>query len=359
MNSREVLNILMISPESWGTCKVSKHHYAEHLASLGHRVFFLAPKKEAKVSAPKGIELLDPPRAPRGMRFFPPFWRKRAHRKIGKKLSRDCNVDFDRIWTFDTSWLFDLRSIAPKAFTILHLVDLSMEFEWKVAASEADLCLGSSKRLKEKLGRIQRNSHFIHHGYSAYPVQNDLLPGDKAKVVYAGNLTIEYLDRPRLMQLIETYPHVDFHFFGDQGKENLSGGRQSSFLEQLREKSNAHLHEAVSPEKLASYYASADVLLLCYDPAHRAQISNPHKVMEYLGSGKPILSTHLEEYAEIPELITMIDDVEEYVASLEKLIAQKDEQLAEKRKAFAASNTYSRQIERIESLIAESLKHGR
>ena len=357
MRPDKPLNILLISPEPWGTCRVSKHHYAEHLAALGNEVYFLAPSVSELSDLPRGIHLVTPPRIPRGLRYYPSFWRKRAHRQIGKRLSKSCGVEFDRVWSFDTSWLFDLEAIAPKAFRILHLVDLSMEFEWKIAASQANLCLGSSWRMRDRLKEIQPNSHFIHHGYTIYPTVDVKLEGDRPQVVYAGNLTISYLDHERLIMLLDSYPDCDFHFYGDQGSGNLSKGGERSFLDRIKGYSNVHLHESVEPEQLASIYRQADVLLVCYHPDHREQVSNPHKVMEYLGSGKPILSNVLEVFEEQKDLIAMEDDPEKYVSRLAELIAQKDPELEKRRMDFAKQNTYLKQIQRIESLIQQSIAH--
>ena len=37
------MKVLLISPQHWGTMRVTKHHYAIELAKLGHEVFFLEP----------------------------------------------------------------------------------------------------------------------------------------------------------------------------------------------------------------------------------------------------------------------------------------------------------------------------
>jgi len=37
------MKVLLISPQHWGTMRVTKHHYAIELAKLGHEVFILEP----------------------------------------------------------------------------------------------------------------------------------------------------------------------------------------------------------------------------------------------------------------------------------------------------------------------------
>ena len=37
------MKVLLISPQHWGTMRVTKHHYAIELTKLGHEVLFLEP----------------------------------------------------------------------------------------------------------------------------------------------------------------------------------------------------------------------------------------------------------------------------------------------------------------------------
>jgi hypothetical protein len=108
----------------------------------------------------------------------------------------------------------------------------------------------------------------------------------------------------------------------------------------------------MTPEVLRSYMLCSDVLLLCYNPVFKDQISNPHKVMEYLSTGKPILSTVLDEYRDTGDLITMVDDEKIYVQTLSGLLSEKEENKAKERGNFAINNSYDKQIGRINELIA-------
>lgn len=344
-------NILIISPENWGKCRVSKHHYASHLANQGNRVYFLA-KNQIDFSSPEsGITLLTMPEIPPGMRFLPAFIRRIIHKKLGDKIRKKAGVTFEIIWSFDTSVLYDLESAFPESYRILHVVDLSMTFQWRIAAKAAHLCLGSSKIIVARLKQINPNSHFIHHGLAVYPTIKHTFT-EKQNVVYAGNLNIKYLDRPRLERLIRTYPDVTFHFIGDSGADNLSDRSDANYTHTLSQFPNCKLYGAMTPEVLRSYMLCSDVLLLCYNPVFKDQISNPHKVMEYLSTGKPILSTVLDEYRDTGDLITMVDDEKIYVQTLSGLLSEKEENKAKERGNFAINNSYDKQIGRINELIA-------
>ena len=77
--------------------------------------------------------------------------------------------------------------------------------------------------------------------------------------------------------------------------------------------------------------------------------------VEYLDSGRCVLATKTLEYEQYPSLIEMADTNEDFLQKFEQIVASPSnwnthEQTAE-RKAFAADNTYSRQIDRISAVI--------
>jgi len=72
--------IYVISPERWGTMKVSKHHYAMELAALNCRVFFIEPpdlsNKDITISPCADHPMISLVRYKpvfRGKRFLPAF----------------------------------------------------------------------------------------------------------------------------------------------------------------------------------------------------------------------------------------------------------------------------------------------
>ena len=78
----ENLNILLISPNYWGTMFVSKHWYAIELAKRGNNVYFLEPPRNKQ---PFQIELLKEYSSlyivryatfQRGIKFLPKFLSK-------------------------------------------------------------------------------------------------------------------------------------------------------------------------------------------------------------------------------------------------------------------------------------------
>src|SRR5690606_1014053 len=127
------------------------------------------------------------------------------------------------------------------------------------------------------------------------------LPGTHAiRVGYAGNLDLRYIDWNLLDRIISEHAGVGFYFAGPH-KEN-------SAVDRLRQKPNAHFLGKLPSAQLGSFYRKMDVLLLCYlADDYPDQLANPHKIMEYLGSGKVVVATRTGEYEafESPGMLVM------------------------------------------------------
>ncbi|WP_340153600.1 hypothetical protein [uncultured Marivirga sp.] len=347
-------NIILISPEPWNHIFVSKHHYATHLAKRGNKVFFLNPPSKSLQIEETNIENLYSVHYNgfvKGLRFFPRILRNYLLRKKFEQLQKVCNTEFDIVWSFDNSVFFDFSALPKKAFCISHTVDLNQDFEFEKAAQSADLCLGVSQAIVDKQKQFNGRSFFINHGYnqSAAQFNEDLvLPGKQSiKAFYAGNLNIRYLDWELIQTSIEEFPQVDFIFAGpwDEGAQKTD----------IIAKHNFHYIGVLAAKDLRSFYEISDLLLITYKYAlYPEQLSNSHKMMEYLGSGKMILATWTKEYESLAEedLIKMAKNTEEFLILFQEVIADLDKWNSKHKSGvrvkIAAKNSYINQLRKIE-----------
>jgi glycosyltransferase involved in cell wall biosynthesis len=348
-------SILLISPESWEHIFVSKHHYAINLGRRGNNVYFLNPpslKKEVAWTGYTNVWKVNYTGFPVGLRFFPKFLQKQIIKKTLKKLESLCSVRFEVIWSFDNSVFYDFSAFSADLLKISHIVDMNQDFQTRIAAKTADICFGVSSPIVNKLRRYNKNTFFINHGCNDLAGKKIVsLPGNnRTKAVYAGNLNIRYLDWYLFKEVITKNKDIDFIFAGpwEEGelKKSLASCSNVWYLGQLH------------AEELRSYYAAADVLLLLYKvDEFPEQLSNSHKMMEYLASGKMIVATYTKEYRELitEGLLLMTKDKKEFsqllLAAVQNLEYWNSIEKQEKRKAYALDNTYEKQINRIESLI--------
>ncbi len=352
-------SILLISTEAWGEHMVSKHHYAVQLAEMGNQVYFLNPPSGADritqiAGQSENLHIVDFV-ITRGIRFLPAFLSNRAQRKDAERLAQFCDTAFDVVWSFDNSRFYYLPAFG-KCLKIAHIMDLAVNFHTPIHAGSSDFCFGVTQEIVGRLKRFNAKTYFVNHGFSPLEgLEIEASTSNRKQVAYSGNLLLHFIDRQLVLKLVNHFSHVDFNFFGGYAKSNLSdGGDQESqaFIEQLQTATNVRLHGALDRKKLLEQLAQQDVLLLFYDSKKYAgACHNSHKIMEYLSTGKEILSTPILEYAE-SELVHQVDDHDAYIAQLTILLEKEaDKEVQAKRVAYAADHTYLRQINRIQTIV--------
>ncbi len=347
-------NILIISPEPWDHIWVSKHHYAHKLAEMGAKVVFAnPPKKKWHLTHTEfsNLQVLHYPKFIKGLRKFPTTISQMLFKRKLKQIEKYCATSFDIIWSFDNSVFFDF-TLMKHSFNISHIVDLNMDTEFKKAVQTSNLFLFNSRPIENKSISLNRESHFINHGFCniSIPVETEIQSKNgNLNVGYAGNLDIVYLDWKILIKTITSNPNINFHFAGKTDTP--------SKFEQFN---NVTYHGLLNTKNLMAYYQQMNILIICYlADIYPDQLANPHKMMEYLGTGKPLLVTYTSTYKEYNEgIILMCQKNEEFLSKLKTLVSNYEhynsEDLILKRKTIARSNTYEKQIERIEKLINET-----
>ncbi|MCV9388804.1 hypothetical protein [Reichenbachiella ulvae] len=352
-------NILLISPEPWEHINVSKHHYARHLAQRGNQVVFANPASdhwELKDTDTEGLQELNYPKFLKGLRLLPAFISQRLILKKFNQIQNYCQLNFDIVWSFDNSVFFDFTCLP--SFNINHIVDLNQDFETKKAASTADLCLGCSDLIINRLTQYQTNCHLIQHGFNDKTLTQEIkLPGQQiTKALYAGNLDMPYLDWGIFHQIVTDNPTVDFILLGPWTGKSNAQNNTSSVIETVFAANNVHHLGPIAADDLPNYYAAADLLLILYQEEHHLDQANPHKMMEYLGTGKPIVATYTKMFDGLDErIIRMSKKNQGYPELFRQTVKQLSElshaELCAKRSCLAMDNTYPKQIERIEKLI--------
>lgn len=353
--------ILIISPEPWEAHAVSKHHYARVLAEVGRRVLFLDPP----VVGGKGIEVLDTDiqalsviRAEKlapGLRFWPGMARRRLERRWLESLEQTIGVSIVTIWLFENSRFFDLN-FAGDRLKIYHQVDLNQRYNQEIAASTADICFCTTDFIIGDLLPHNPRTFKIHHGVA--------VPGDNLEsrntethqggpvATYVGNFNMSYFDWETMTRLIESHPNVTFNLVG--GYSDTTPLRHA-----VAGAPNVRWWGKLPFVEIPPILAASDVLLVTYVRAHQADQASPHKVMEYLYSGKTIVCSYTDEYKDKAHLVEMAEPDEEVDALFAGALAELDRknapELQAARRAFALAHSYEKQLSRIEEHVWQEL----
>lgn len=375
-------NILVISPQSWGVMHVSKHHYAIELARMGNQVYFLNPPLfdaglTVAISPHDSIDNLSLVTYhlffPYNLRFHMRWLYDRLMRWQMRRVLNKIGVAFDIAWCFDTNLFADLRVFGAKK-VVYHIADQIMNDSGVSAAATADLVIAVDQTLLSKLVQVDVPKQVVGHGLAEpFALQaekrlaNEIVEksNDNPKQVgYVGNLLITSLDRKTFKQIIDIHKDVIFHFWGSyvSSEKNICGGNPPetlAFVDYLNSMPNVILHGAIETERLAEEIQSMDVFLLCYDVCNDINGGcNSHKMLEYLSTGKVVVSSHLSSYEKYNDLVRMSgkqdnsDLLRVFSKTVLDLQIYNDPLIQKSRLQFALNNRYTTQIIKIDELLS-------
>ncbi|HEY4156282.1 MAG TPA: hypothetical protein VGM24_12665 [Puia sp.] len=377
--------ILILSPQSWGKMLLAKHHYAIELASRGNEVYFLNPpdndhwswkRATQRISVLKSADhsnlfLIDQ------QLFFPYkiiFHARRLYnffiRKQIADILRVIGKPVDVIWSFDLGNLFPLRYFNPSVYKVFHPLDEPRTPEAIRASAGADVLFSVTGEILARY-KYPLSRHLINHGISDEFIkeQPDHRNGDRIQVGFSGNLLRRDIDRDTLLSIIRDNQELDFNFFGSYeiGQSNIGAGmdnRTAGFIKDLKILANVKLHGVLDSAALAAALNEMQVLLICYDiEKDQSRGTNYHKVMEYISTGKVIVSNNITAYAGEPALVRMVAERNNnknlgtlFLDTVRNLDTHNSPELFHYRVNFARNNTYKRQLDRIEELIRQTRK---
>lgn len=377
--------ILIVSPQSWGNMFISKHHYAIALAKRGNEVYFLNPPDNDKWGIQSKSKRIKIEKSGlntnfsliRHQLYFPYILKFHAKplydflmRKQVKDILSVINKPVDIIWSFDLGNLYPLHLFNKQSYKIFHPVDEPSDKLSIQAAEGADIVFSVTREILEKYKHLPVPRHFVNHGLA----EEFLMPGPSIvemagrpiQVGLSGNLLRIDLDRNILLQIVRENPAVQFNFYGSYtlAQSNIGGGEDKatiSFISSLQSFSNVILHGTLPALALAKALQQMDALLICYDiKRDQSKGTNYHKVMEYLSSGKVIIANNISTYRDQPDMVRMTKSRENndelpqlFKETISNLDVYNSPEMQQKRINYAKQNTYSQQLDKIESLLGE------
>lgn len=367
--------ILIISPQSWGKLYTSKQHYALELSRLGNIVYFLNPPTrkiglefQIEKNIAQNIFIINYQLPfPYILRFHFPDLYDILFQMTLRSIKNKINEKFDLVWCFDNNLSYDLN-IFDAEIKLFHIVDNLASSNTPKTAFTADIILGVSDYLLENTKTLNKPKYFINHGLSNYFVsqakrnlefktykknENEII-----RFGYVGNLFLSSIDRTTFLEIIHSNPDVEFHFWGPKDEfGSASSSENKLFINLLMREGNTHFHGIVSPEELANNIFFMDGFIVCLDRNKDINKgSNSHKILEYLSTGKIVLSNYISTYADKDLLVMSSNDENDDMPNLFNKIKNNlnfynSAELREKRIEFALDNTYEKQIQRIQKII--------
>ncbi len=365
--------ILILSQQNWGVNQLSKHLYAKEL-SKKNKVYFIhtIPNKQQSKNVvieniEKNLYLVSINLGVIGVTKLPSFLIDIQTNKIIQKILKALNISKpDVVWSFEQSRFQNLKQFRA-SISIFHPVDYilkSRPFLSKIANS-ADIVLSVSEAILDKIN-TSTPKYFINHGVdeiflSHYKTSTppNFISQHKVNVGYVGNLQMQLIDWDNLIQTVKKNPELNFIFIGPDKKSNIGGKVKQPKINLLKMLPNTNFTGSLTKEELIKLLSFLEIFWLCYDnKKFPIEVSNSHKILEYLSTGKVIVSNFISTY-ENSTLLEMTNSNDELKSKIKEITSNlsnyNNANLQQERINFAKENTYKKQIERIEKFITVTI----
>jgi len=361
--------IWIFSQQNWNGLKVSKHHYAETLADAGAKVYYFNPPqdsgwkiKKAKLSINNyfNINVVS-------QQFFFPINLKFHFRflynqliKIQLKILRRNLPLPDFVWSFDLSNNFPLFNFG-NSYNIFHPVDEPLNKTALNAYKGAHLILSVTEEILSKYpDNLPKHliNHGLHHSFITNYAPKEI--NGSINVGMSGNWLRQDLDRNTIKEIITNHPNINFECWGNmEYDEKTTDSETIEFIQFLTNQFNVKLHGIVNAKELAIAYQQMDVFLICYDiQKDQSKGTNYHKVIEFLSTGRVVISNNISYYDTKPNLLEMsksrIDNIELpniFNKVIKEISSYNTTSKCECRRNFALDNSYEKQLTKIEKLL--------
>lgn len=367
--------VLILSQQDWGTMFLSKHHYAVELGKMGNQVYYVEgpnsdmslAKGEVQINATehKNVFFIRHRLSfPLFVKFkLPAVYNFLIARHI-KRLIKGLPQQVDAVISFDISNTLPLIAFS-KCSRILIAADDSKDKSAVDAGKGASAILGIAKELLDKYESYNVPKYLLGHGVAAYFINEEVSTkgNNPLQIGMSGNFLRRDLDRQTMLAIINENTEIVFNLWGscNYNNSNLLSDKDNNtlaFIEALRKCKNVMLHGQVSPSVLAAALKKMDGFLICYDiEKDQSGGTNYHKVLEYLATGKVIVSNNITTYDTSDRLIQMPAErnnvklpalFKEVVTNIDKYNAVSQQQ---KRITYAKEHTYVSNLQKIASYL--------
>lgn len=378
--------VLVISPQAWDGLKLSKHHFADELARSGSDVFFLNPPSTGQrgvtiARESNGVSVLDYTTFVRGRRFWPSSITSALEKLEAKRIERAMRKPADIVLSFDSTRFTELRDFKARV-RIFHAVDKIDPSAIDRIAGSADTIFSVSDVILSELPASPGRQIFLNHGLApdyaglarerlASRATSSYAPGTPHRIGYVGNLLHPAIDHPTFSRIVAENVDAEIHLWGPYEYEHLNWEHEGvpdvlAFVASLKSQAHVTLHGLTEPAILARSLVDMDLLINCYDPEREMNRgSNNHKLLEYMSTGRQIVSNHVSTYAGVErseELLWMPAtrdnrQLTDLVGLARKdLVTQNSMAHQERRIRFALANTYEDRLRAIEEIVRPMLQ---
>jgi GT2 family glycosyltransferase len=243
----------------------------------------------------------------------------------------------------------------PGATVVYDCLDLATGFS-NVAKSlgaaesallaSADVVVAASRPLAEHVSRhraatLIRNAadvEFFAQGFT------ERLPGEPPVIGYFGAIAdwfnIEWIEHSAAER-----PHWEFRLIGRTDGCDISRAAQLPNVTFLGEQPY---------ERLPAFLREVDVAVIPFKLMELTRCTNPVKLYEYMGAGKPVVAARMPEIVEATDLVYLADDAASFTDCLEQALTEDSVALRRRRQEWAREHNWANRARQFDAAIEAS-----
>lgn len=218
---------------------------------------------------------------------------------------------------------------------------------------KADLVFTCTKSLYEKRKRVREDIFFLRNGvdFDFFNKKDHLeVPSDISNICY-----------PRIGFLGTMDSRIDVSLISSIASERpgwqiILIGKDMLHKEDrnaLNFHSNIHMLGFRKYELLPKYIHMMDVCIIPYKTEGFSGCVFPIKVLEYLASGKPVVSTFLPELYDFQDVVKLSNNQEEFIENIDMYLKNNNE--LSRRREVAAAHSWTEKVNTLSELICSRI----
>lgn len=284
---------------------------------------------------------------------------------IAKTINKIIKKEAIHNFIFINSWVFHYPNVAKyinASSRIYHCIDpILMPYDAKHGVvseqqliSNSDMVICTSKQLYEEKKKLHPKTHFvsnaadIKHSILAtnknLPEHSSMFQFKKPIIGYFGNIE-KRIDYEMIKEVAEQNKDKTFVFAGPVDKHWIP-----EFFFTIP---NVHFTGRIPYSEMPSVVKSFDAAIIPFRMYKDSATVFPMKLFEYLGAGKPVVSTNfnpdLKNFTQ--DMVAYCSNAEEFSHALNEALHNDNEILQKKRIELASQHTWENRAAAIEQLI--------
>ena len=258
------------------------------------------------------------------------------------------------LWMYPPhEYIDDLLRFLPHRFLITQIVDNNTHMENQSAEKRdfvtrqyddlsrtANLVFTSSRQNQEYFSSINPECCFFENAL------DEIFIGDPAELPHRINKT-----RPRLGYVGWITHRTDLELISLIAKSRpgydlvIAGPKRADLgLDVLMDQPNVIIKGALPYEEVPRFLKSVDVCIIPHKDTLYSRSMSPLKLFQYLGSGRPIVSTSIAGVERWKGLVSIANNSREFIEHIDMALNQDSEELSRKRIEAVKLETWGRRV---------------